>query len=82
MPFGAHFSPQNDSQFVSAIARAMTETITAPKLECTKFYGDPMKYTAFIRCFNENVDKKELSSMQKLTLFTQAADGKAKQSAQ
>ena len=80
MPSGAHFSPQNDSQFVSAIVRAMTEAMTAPKLECTKFYGDPMNYTAFIRCFNENVDKKELSAMQKLTLLTQATGGKAKRS--
>ena len=79
-PSGGHFSPQNDAQFVSAIVRTMKEAMTTPKLECTKFFGDPMNYTAFIRCFNENTDEKELSTMQSLTFLIQATGGKASSS--
>ena len=70
---------QGDSTILATVAKVVSETISAPKLECLKFSGDPLFYTSFIKCFRENVDKRQFSPTQKLGFLLQSTEGKARQ---
>ena len=51
--------------------------LQAPKVSMPKFEGDPMGYFAFIRAFEENVDKLLDDDGSKLARLTQLCTGKA-----
>ena len=51
--------------------------LQAPKVSIHKFEGDPMGYFAFIRAFEENVDKLLDDDGSKLARLTQLCTGKA-----
>ena len=70
---------QGDSTILATVAKVVSETMSAPKLECLKFSGDPLFYTSFIQCFRENIDKRQFSPTQKLGFLLQSTEGKARQ---
>ena len=70
---------QGDSTILATVAKVVSETMSAPKLECLKFSGDPLFYTSFIQCFRENVNKRQFSPTQKLGFLLQSTEGKARQ---
>ena len=52
--------------------------LTAPKLELTKYSGDPLEYYYFIRSCEENVEKAILDGGSRLTRLIQYCEGRAK----
>ena len=68
----------NDTRMLTAIAGIVNESMSAPKLECLKFAGDPLFYVSFKQSFSENIDKRQLSSSQKLNFLVQFTEGKAR----
>ena len=63
---GSEFSPEQ-----------MMNVLCLPKIELSKFNGDPLHYHSFIALFDETVDKVAESDKIKLTRLIQYTSGKA-----
>ena len=58
--------------------RKLATATLLPKSELMKFDGDPLKYFAFIKSFDNNVEKDICDSSRQLHLLIQYCTGKAK----
>ena len=55
----------------------MMGALQAPKIELMEFHGDPMLYHAFIRSFEENVEKMLLDDGARLARLMHLCKGEA-----
>ena len=73
----AHSNKSNivDSALLSL---KMSKLLELPKVEISKFSGNPMNYTKFVKTFESNVETFTQDSSRRLLLLIQHCEGKAK----
>ena len=71
---------QGDSTILATVAKVVSETMSAPKLECLKFSGDPLFYTSFHTVFSRKHRQATiLPNAKNWVSFLQSTEGKARQ---
>ena len=73
---GSNLDPQFDAWL--ALAQAIKEGPTLPKVELMKFSGDPLEYVEFVTNFRDNIEGQVLDESLRLTGLLAQCTGKAK----
>ena len=80
-PFEQRASPQSRMQpdpWV-AVAEAIKQGPSLPKVELMKFSGDPLEYVEFVTNFRDNIENQVSDESQRLTRLLAQCSGKAKE---
>ena len=80
-PFEQQASPQSRMQpdpWV-AVAEAMKQGPSLPKVELMKFSGDPLEYVEFVTNFRDKIENQVSDESQRLTRLLAQCSGKAKE---
>ena len=80
-PFEQQASPQSRMQpdpWV-AVAEAIKQGPSLPKVELMKFSGDPLEYVEFVTNFRDNIENQVSDESQRLTRLLAQCSGKAKE---
>ena len=80
-PFEQRASPQSRMQLDPwvAVAEAIKQGPSLPKVELMKFSGDPLEYVEFVTNFRDNIENQVSDESQRLTRLLAQCSGKAKE---
>ena len=80
-PFEQQASPQSrmEPDPWVAVAEAMKQGPSLPKVELMKFSGDPLEYVEFVTNFRDNIENQVSDESQRLTRLLAQCSGKAKE---
>ena len=71
-------SPRHYRDGIDKTTALLRESLDVPKIELSKFRGEPMQYTRFIKTFEANIESSLLDPNKRLLLLIQHCEGEAK----